>query len=367
MEDQNRVLCVSFDQNNASFAMGRDDGFKLISIETVDVLNTLYDSAKKCNYWWKLLTHRKHENTHIIDALFSSMIVASVSTDSPHKLLVTSITNHAEIFNCTYANPIVSTLVVCFEQKINIYSILPNACKGIYVIHSLRTPDNLIALSDNVQNSYLAYPAETAIGKVDIFDAVQLKFHVRISAHESTLAALAFNASGTRIATASEKGTIIRVFNVKDGSKVIECLRGTKRFVNIHSLNFSADSQLLAACSNTETVHIFKLVRSQGYFEYFGQKLEEYGYFDQLSKYFNLIRAFATIHLPSERGKQNTCSIALFKNIPHILVASKDDLFIYNINLIKGGECSLLYQHRLTSNVLNERITELVVEENCFV
>lgn len=35
-----------------------------------------------------------------------------------------------------------------------------------------------------------------------------------IPAHDSPLAALTFNSSGTKIATASEKGTVIRVFHV---------------------------------------------------------------------------------------------------------------------------------------------------------
>lgn len=35
-----------------------------------------------------------------------------------------------------------------------------------------------------------------------------------IPAHDSPLAALAFSPSGTKVATASEKGTVIRVFQV---------------------------------------------------------------------------------------------------------------------------------------------------------
>ena len=43
-----------------------------------------------------------------------------------------------------------------------------------------------------------------------------------IPAHESSLAALNFNPSGTRLATASEKGTVIRVFSVEDGARLVE-------------------------------------------------------------------------------------------------------------------------------------------------
>lgn len=91
-----------------------------------------------------------------------------------------------------------------------------------------------------------------------------LKFHMQhsknmIAAHDSPLAALAFSPNGTRIATASEKGTVIRVFSVHDGSKLFEFRRGVKRCVAISCLAFSMCSQYLGCSSNTETVHVFKL------------------------------------------------------------------------------------------------------------
>ena len=43
------------------------------------------------------------------------------------------------------------------------------------------------------------------------------------------------------------------------GQKLHEFRRGVKRCVSIYSLAFSADSQYLAASSNTETVHVFRL------------------------------------------------------------------------------------------------------------
>lgn len=41
-----------------------------------------------------------------------------------------------------------------------------------------------------------------------------------IPAHDSPLAALAFSPNGTKVATASEKGTVIRVFNVRFVNKI---------------------------------------------------------------------------------------------------------------------------------------------------
>ena len=80
-----------------------------------------------------------------------------------------------------------------------------------------------------------------------------------IPAHDSPLAALGFSPNGQRIATASEKGTVIRVFSVIEGTKLYEFRRGMKRCVAISSLVFSYCSAFLACSSNTETVHVFKL------------------------------------------------------------------------------------------------------------
>lgn len=60
------------------------------------------------------------------------------------------------------------------------------------------------------------------------------------------------------LATASDKGTVIRVFSLPNGDRVHEFRRGTYP-AKIYSISFNQTSTLLSVSSDTETVHIFKL------------------------------------------------------------------------------------------------------------
>jgi len=79
-----------------------------------------------------------------------------------------------------------------------------------------------------------------------------------IEAHNSPLSCIALNNEGTLLATASEKGTIIRVFSIPDAQKLYQFRRGSIP-ARIFSMSFNSTSTLLSVSSATETVHIFRL------------------------------------------------------------------------------------------------------------
>jgi autophagy-related protein 18 len=92
-----------------------------------------------------------------------------------------------------------------------------------------------------------------------IFDTVSLTAINMIQAHKSAIAALAINSQGTALATASDKGTIIRVFSLPDAKRVGEYRRGSKA-ARVFSMNFNTEGTLLCVSSDTETVHVYNLV-----------------------------------------------------------------------------------------------------------
>ena len=135
------------------------------------------------------------------------------------------------------------------------------------LIHTIMgTPMNnlgIVDLTSNTGNAFIAYPGSTDTGAVCIFDAINLSSVNTFIAHEGTLACLQFNQEGNMIATASTKGTVIRVYSVPDGNRLYEFRRGVSRYVTIQSLCFSLDSKFLAASSNVETIHVFKLEEAE--------------------------------------------------------------------------------------------------------
>mmetsp|Transcript_49721 Transcript_49721/g.116911 ORF Transcript_49721/g.116911 Transcript_49721/m.116911 type:complete len:410 (-) Transcript_49721:163-1392(-) len=83
------------------------------------------------------------------------------------------------------------------------------------------------------------------------------------AAHDSPIAAIALDASCSLIATASEKGTIVRVHELQRDGLAQELRRGLDR-AEIHSLTFSPSGEYLAASSDKGTVHIFAIQRPGG-------------------------------------------------------------------------------------------------------
>ncbi len=138
----------------------------------------------------------------------------------------------------------------------------------------------ICALSPSSDKCYLAYPLpqkaaassfappshappnsthiSPTTGEVLLFDAVKLEAINVVEAHRSPLSCMVLNNEGTVLATASDKGTIIRVFSVPDAHKLYQFRRGSMPS-RIFSMSFNVTSTLLCVSSATETIHIFKL------------------------------------------------------------------------------------------------------------
>ncbi|XP_061516811.1 WD repeat domain phosphoinositide-interacting protein 2 isoform X3 [Anopheles gambiae] len=377
---KNGGFSISFNQDYTSLSVVSRTGYRLFSLTSVDRVDEIF-----CSH---------DEDTKIAERLFSSSLVAVVTASEPNKLKVCHFKKGAEICNYGYPSEILSVklnrsrLVVCLVDSIYIHNI-----RDMRLLHSIKNmapnPSGLCTLS---LLSHLAYPVATDCGELQIFDAANQLRRLKLKAHDSPLSALNFSYNGLLLATASEKGTVIRVFCVKNGQRVHEFRRGVKRHVSIGSLYFSTCASFVVASSNTETVHIFRIDpkaieqaerrqsvaidaaaaaatstgsssdddETQGGSDpagaaaaggwgmgFLAKAVTSYLPTNVVTDVFTQDRAYATIQL-AEPGLRYECVMAKLEKETRLLLACEDGfLYIYSFEDSKGGECKLIRAHDL--------------------
>ncbi|KAJ3117514.1 WD repeat domain phosphoinositide-interacting protein 3 [Phlyctochytrium bullatum] len=85
-----------------------------------------------------------------------------------------------------------------------------------------------------------------------------------IAAHNSGLACFALSTSGHLLATASETGTLIRVFDTRSGRLINELRRGLDR-AEIFCIAFNTEGTRLCVSSDKGTIHVFNVMGTQNH------------------------------------------------------------------------------------------------------
>ena len=112
-----------------------------------------------------------------------------------------------------------------------------------------------LALSPSDVNAVVAVPASQP-GSVLVYDALRLGSVALIKAHQTSVAALAVSPDGKRLATASQRGTVVRVFVLPSGEQVASFRRGRNPAdVTLMAFNFSGSR--LVVGSEAGALHVF--------------------------------------------------------------------------------------------------------------
>ena len=295
----------------------------------------------------------------------------------------------------------------------------------------------ICALSPSSENCFLAYPlpqkaasasfappshsppggthvAPTS-GDVLLFDTIKSENINVIEAHKSPLSFITINNEGTMLATASDKGTIIRVFSIPQGHKLYQFRRGSMPS-RILSMSFNLASTLLCVSSATDTIHVFKLGpqstvsedrptsagalsstsafserkysrgsesppeastdfqdgesspsftsrKHNGTFMGLLRRTSQNvgtsfattvgGYLPKgVTEMWEPARDFAWIKIPRTSATSTTASsplrsvVAISSNTPQVMVVTNEgNFYVYNIDLVNGGEGSLIKQY----------------------
>lgn len=399
------MLFANFNQDFTCVSVGTRKGYSITNCDPFGRVYTMNDGARG-----------------IVEMLFCTSLIALVGAadqpqSSPRKLQIVNTKRGSTICELLFPSSILAvklnrkTLVIVLETEIYIYDI--SNMKLLHVIETAPNPEAICALSPSSDNSYLAYPsnipspsapastsassstAQSQSGDVLIFSTATKTVANVIQAHKAPISFLAINSTGTMLATASDKGTVIRVWSLPNAEKLYQLRRGTRE-ARIHSITFNVMSTLLAVSSAHDTVHIFKLGQRgagtkkssgpsgetspnesvdsrdgqgiEGGYEAFMESKKKGGMGQSLKRRSQLVtkqltssvggylpntitemwepaRDFASLKLPTSGAR---CIVALSSNLPQVMVISSEGYFYsYSIDLENGGECSLMKQYSL--------------------
>ncbi|KAL4877471.1 WD40-repeat-containing domain protein [Aspergillus karnatakaensis] len=144
-----------------------------------------------------------------------------------------------------------SRIVVALLNSIHTFA-FSTPPKKLSVFETTDNPLGLACLGQKL----LAFPGRSP-GQVQIVELETGNVSI-IPAHSTPLRAMALSPDGEVLATASEAGTLIRIFATSNCAKMAELRRGVDHAI-IFSLAISPSNNLLAVTSDKSTLHVFDL------------------------------------------------------------------------------------------------------------
>mmetsp|Transcript_14822 Transcript_14822/g.16225 ORF Transcript_14822/g.16225 Transcript_14822/m.16225 type:complete len:601 (+) Transcript_14822:207-2009(+) len=251
---RSKLLTASFNQDGGCLAVGTANGF------SVHNLHPQYNLS---------VERPLRGGIGQIEMLFRCNLMAIVGGGNdphaaPHRVLIWDDHVPKEVGELSFRQIVLKVklrkdaIAVALRDRVYVYNLADLSLRD--KIYTADNPYGLLSLSTNVKDMVLACPSVT-MGHVRV-ELYGLRKTMLIEAHESTLRALILTADGGKLATASHKGTIIRVWDVSTSQNIYEFRRGVER-AQITCLAFSCDHQWLSCSSDKGTTHIFYLEKSE--------------------------------------------------------------------------------------------------------
>lgn len=260
MSSQRGVISIRFNQDQGCFVSCMETGLRIYNVQPL---------VEKAHYDIDLVG-----SVSQCEMLYRSNIIAIVSGGSRPKFtenMLRIYDDNAKEFmlEIKFDSSIRAVrmrkdkLIVAVINSIHVFS-FPTPIEKQF---SLDTRENMRGLCEvsplpSAERQILIFPGHK-IGSVQIVDFANTEVGVSsaavcIPAHENELYCIALNQHGSRIATASKKGTLIRVWDSASRAQLVELRRGSDP-ATVYCINFSRDSDFICCSSDKGTVHIFAI------------------------------------------------------------------------------------------------------------
>ncbi|KAK7513388.1 putative phosphatidylinositol 3,5-bisphosphate-binding protein [Phyllosticta citriasiana] len=240
------ALSVAFNQDFSCFSVALENGFRVYSAPACECLKArdlgqglgCAEMLGKMNYLALVGGGKspKYAQNKVI-----------IWDESKHKAVVTlELRTPVQRIRLTR-----SYIVAVLLNRVHLYK-FSSPPEKIKEFETSNNPFGLCCLG----NYILVFPGRTP-GQVQVVELATRNVSI-IPAHSSALRALSLSPDGTIIATASEQGTLIRLWSVGSCARLGEFRRGIDA-ATIFSIALSPSNAFLAVTSDKGTLHIFDL------------------------------------------------------------------------------------------------------------
>eukprot|EP01029_Cantina_marsupialis_P006530 TRINITY_DN1718_c0_g1_i2.p1 TRINITY_DN1718_c0_g1~~TRINITY_DN1718_c0_g1_i2.p1 ORF type:complete len:361 (+),score=91.16 TRINITY_DN1718_c0_g1_i2:97-1179(+) len=349
-EESKELLSVSFNQDKECFAVGTTTGFQIYN----------------CKPFGITFSRDLGDGIGQVQMLYRCNLLALVGGGTspyahPNKVMIWDDHQNRCIGELSFRTEVKAVrlrrdrIAVALTNKVYVYNFSDLKVKDHF--ETGKNPLGLLAFSPTLTSCpVLACPG---INKGHVFIKnfeLDGRNHI-IHAHESELACLELSMEGKRLATASMKGTLIRIFDTSTAQLLKELRRGSDRAF-IHSLAFSANNEYFACTSDKRTVHVWKLSKSATE----SPEEEEDNSKSSLSfmkgilpKYFSSVWSHSQFKVKSDKA---ICGFTSKHEKNSLVVVTSDGVFIEADPTVKR-ECTIINQ----SNFWKASVTSDETEE----
>eukprot|EP01130_Rhizamoeba_saxonica_P016409 TRINITY_DN7579_c0_g1_i1.p1 TRINITY_DN7579_c0_g1~~TRINITY_DN7579_c0_g1_i1.p1 ORF type:complete len:327 (+),score=47.83 TRINITY_DN7579_c0_g1_i1:289-1269(+) len=287
------ILEMTFSLDNSRFACGTDDGFMVYAIDP------LGDTP--------LIAREFGGGISCVEVLEDTNIVALVGGgNSPqydyNKVIIYDDNRDCNVVEIQLKNRVLNVkltrdrIVVCTSERVLVYDF--QSLELVIERRTYKNSNGIVAVGTLDGQPVLVCLGET-LGCINIY--IGFNDPVIINAHDNDIQCITLSSDNTKLATASSKGTLIRIWDVRSGVE-IKCVRRGASHTDVHSLSFSKDDQYLSLTSSSQTLHIFSTIP------------EETSYWNLSSKIL-YEKSLCSMRIPE------TYSIATFGNQPNTIRA----------------------------------------------
>eukprot|EP01130_Rhizamoeba_saxonica_P011771 TRINITY_DN4898_c0_g1_i1.p1 TRINITY_DN4898_c0_g1~~TRINITY_DN4898_c0_g1_i1.p1 ORF type:complete len:351 (-),score=70.69 TRINITY_DN4898_c0_g1_i1:24-1040(-) len=254
-DNTNDILCLDFNQDNTCFSVGTENGFFVKDTDPLDErFSRDFDDGGigkvemlfRCNLL-ALVGGGKHPKFDLNGVMIWDDIQKQCIAELQFKTPVKGVKLRRD------------RIIVILEKMVFIYNF--QDLRVLYSIRTYQNPKGLCAINTGDEMVMATLGEKLGVVRIDMFGDT----HVirNIPAHANPIGKMALNSDGSRLATASERGTLIRLFDTYTGDKIKEFRRGAQP-ATIHSISFNKSGNSICCSSDKQTIHVYNIESDDG-------------------------------------------------------------------------------------------------------